>query len=287
MPFAAAAPLIASLAGPLIGAVAGGQGPRGSTGQFNEKQIIDMLTQSTSQQSGSQSNRGFNQAIEDPRFSAFRSGLLPMFGQEMNRVQQPIFGEAEKAGALQDINAQFAGVNDRVAQSTAARGQLGSGLLPQLELQGELGAASQRANFLSSLPMLEENARRQSTGALLGQGMNFAGRAPISHLTGSDTAFEQFAEGQEHRTGTTQRQGNQAQQFQQPPLWQRLLGAGAGILGNPTLMNNITGGIGNLIPGGAGTGNFPMANPNGAPQQNFSIMAPDISFDPGFGQFHG
>lgn len=274
MPVAAIAPILSAVAGPVLGALGGSQDPRGSTGQFNEKQIIDMLTQATSSQSGQSTYQNFNQAIEDPRFSSFRNSLLPLFGQEFNKAQQPIYGDGQKASTLQDINEQFAGIVDIIAQQGAARGQLGSGLMPQLNLEAQLAGAGQRANFLSQLPMLEENARRTSIGNLLNMGTNFAGRAPISQASSGTQESSQQGQSSQTQQGTTERSGTQSQQIEQPPLWQRLLSAGGGILGN-------SGGLSPFLQE-LGTNDWTQKlnnlpnNPN--PAYNFSIMAPALSF---------
>ena len=283
--------MLMSVVGPMLGAGAGAQGPQGSTKEFNTQEFIKQLSTGTQQQTGTKAFDVFDEAIEDPRFAAFRQGLLPKFTQEFERVQQPIFGEGAKAGTLQDINAQFAGVSDRLGQQAAARGQLGSGLLPQMELQAELAGAGQRASFLGQLPLLEEQSRRQATAGLLGQGMQFAGRAPISTRRTGVEEFETFAESQERMERESTRSGTESTQFQQPSFGSRMLSTGAGLLTsgafNPLL---------NKIPGMGGGGGF--ADPFGSQPlgfgrapTDFGLMAPDMNFSiqtptPRFGTFN-
>ena len=258
----------------LLGGVLGGGDPTKTT---TNQEMIKQLTESSQQSSGTKQFDTFNEAIEDPRFSAFRQGLLPQFNQELNRVQRPIFGDAEKAGALQDINAQFAGIGDRINQQGAARGQLGSGLMPQLDLQAQLAGAGSRASFLGSLPMLEEQNRRQATAGLLGQGMQFAGRAPISQRSRGIESFESFTDAQERMERETQ--GTQVQQTAQPSMGQRALGAGLGIIGKPQGQQFGTQVIGNTFfnPNNNLSG-LPLGNT--ANPTNFSMITPDINFNP-------
>jgi hypothetical protein len=264
--------MLMQIAGPLLGAVAGPQGPQGTDKQFSNEELIKQLTQSTQQQAGTKAFDMFDEAIEDPRFAAFRQGLLPKFEEEFERVQQPIFGEGVRAGTLQDINEQFAGVSDRIAQQGAARGQLGSGLMPQMELEAELAGAGQRASFLGQLPLLEEQSRRTATAGLLGQGAQFAGRAPISTRRTGVEEFETFAESQERLERERTASGAESTRIQQPSLFSRLLSTGGGLLAggafNP-LLNRARGGGGDPFGG---------QNLGFGQRGDFSIALPKVQF---------
>lgn len=265
--------MLIPMIGPLLGGLLGGGDPDKTTTKQTQE-MIEQLTQSTTQQSGTKQFDTFDEAVEDPRFAAFRQGLLPQFNQELNRAQRPIFGEGQKAGTLQDINAQFAGISDQLSSQAAARGQLGSGLLPHMELQAQLAGAGQRAGFLSQLPMLEEQSRRQAVGGLLGQGMQFAGRAPISRRQRGVEEFESFTDAQERMQREATGGSRSVESTAQPGLGGRILGTVAGIATqggfNPAF---------NRIPGV----NLPL-NPGQSPlgrqggQAPFELATPDFDF---------
>jgi hypothetical protein len=268
--------MLLQMIGPMLGAVAGGQGPQGSSTTTSNEELIKQLTQSSQQSSGTKAFDVFDEAIEDPRFAAFRQGLLPKFEEEFDRVQQPIFGEGVKAGTLQDINEQFAGVSDAISQQGAARGQLGSGLMPQMELQAQLAGAGQRANFLGQLPLLEEQSRRQATAGLLQQGSQFAGRAPISTRRTGVEEFESFTDAEERMSRERTSQGFEDTNIKQPSLFSRLMSTTGGLLTQQ-------------FPAGGNPfsrGNQGFADPFGdqnlgfGQRGNFSIAIPDINFTP-------
>jgi hypothetical protein len=252
-------------------------GPPDKTTQTDQESFMKSFTESLQQSSGTKQFDRFDEAIEDPRFAAFRQGLLPKFEQEFENVQQPIFGDATRAGTLQDINEQFAGVSDRIAQQGAARGQLGSGLMPQMELQAELAGAGQRANFLGQLPLLEEQARRQATAGLLQQGSQFAGRAPISRRSTGVEQFDTTTTGQ----STTEQEGTQSstsvQSVAKVPWWQRALGGLTQSLGTEQGQQFGQQGLSqfaNLFAPNNVQGHFPL-NPTG---NDFSITLPNVQF---------
>lgn len=178
--------------------------------------------------------------MEDPAFSGFRKGLIPMFGQEMKKLQQPIYGDAQKAAVLNDLNEL---TRDSIA---SLKGELGrSGSLDSGRLAAGLSdiegkRLSEATKFFSQLPAMEEQARRQGVAGMLGAGMQWAGNAPLSYLTGGQETGEQ------NRTATEESTEKEIMKILGAPWWKTALG-------------NL-GGIGMDIFGGMMGGGNPLAN---------------------------
>lgn len=173
MPTALIGPAI-GLAGSALGGLAG------SKDKVSTQNIDQTQTENTNQT---------KTAIEPEYFSQFRQSLLPMFAQQASKINQPIYGNREKAGVLSGLNDLASDSIASLKTNLAGRGALDSGALDQGA--SDIGQArfGKYADFLSQLPMQEANAQRQGMGNLLGLGMNFAGRAPISeNITGNTTS---------------------------------------------------------------------------------------------------
>lgn len=115
--------------------------------------------------------------IEDPTFAAFRLALIPEFWEAMSRAKAPVYGAAERAAAIQQANEAYAKALEGVKESLGRLGVRGDLVSAASALEAE--RAGQIAEFLNSLPMLERQAYLNAVGSLLGQGMQFAGKAPV------------------------------------------------------------------------------------------------------------
>lgn len=174
-------PGVGPLASAAIGAVGSGgkqgsqsyNGTQESTQKFNQSQNIDQ----------------FNEAVEDPAFSAFRNSLLPMVKQEIFKANQPIYGDAQKTKYLSDLNDLASGAMSSLKSSLAGRGALDSGVMSQAATDIENNRVGKATDFFSQLPFMEDQARTQKMQGLLGMSTSFAGRAPISQkVTGTNTS---------------------------------------------------------------------------------------------------
>lgn len=141
--------------------------------------------------------------FEAADFSAFRSSILPLFGQEFNKRQGPIYDQGKIASTLQDIQQPFSTITDKVANALAARGALGSGQLGSALTGVGIAQAGQMSKFLASLPFMEEQARRSGTGQLLGQMVGFAGRSPVGYNRTQSSAGGGAFSNQSSKQGTS------------------------------------------------------------------------------------
>jgi hypothetical protein len=199
-------PLLSGGIGALGGAI-GGSGKQGSqNSNFNQN--------STTNSSGTNNVDQFNEAIEDPQFSQFRNSLLPMFQQEFKKSQRPVYGDAQKANFLTELNDLAGASMESLKATLGGNGVLNSGRFNQAATDIELGRAGKAADFFSQIPFLEEERRTQNASSLLGLGMNFAGRAPISQKTTGTNSFNQ--------TGKTTGDGTQMTEQQGPGFWKGL-----------------------------------------------------------------
>lgn len=172
-------PAIAGILGSLLGAL-GGSGKQGN--QTTDQSSTSAST-TTSKQTGQ--STGYNQASENPLFAQFRSGLIPQFNQEMQRAQRPIYGDAQKAGFMNQLNDLTSGAMESMKGQLAGSGALSSGRF-STGMSDIMGSRlSQASQFYGQLPFQEEQARAGRVGNLLGAGMNWTGKAPISNAYGT------------------------------------------------------------------------------------------------------
>jgi hypothetical protein len=215
MPAALLGPLIAGGAGALFGGLSGG----GKQGK-NEQTATSTSSGTTDQ---NQAYNGLRSALEPDYWTQFRKSMIPAYQKELGRVQEPVFGAAQKSGFMQSLNDLAESSIASMSRQMARRGLSGSGVEAQGIGNILAGRGSQAASFFSQLPMQEELMRRQSTAGLLGPGMFWAGGAPISEMT----------------SGTTQTQGKTSQSGQQtgqqteygPDWWKGMLG-NLGLMGS-------------------------------------------------------
>lgn len=123
--------------------------------------------------------------VEDPMFAMFRKMLLPAIGQEYQKAQTPVYGDAQKAQFLNDANGQFNNAADNLTGNLARRGALSSGAAAGSLEPLEGARAGNVSNFFSQIPFLNEQARSSRVNNLLGLATNFLGRDPIGQTTTS------------------------------------------------------------------------------------------------------
>jgi hypothetical protein len=188
--------------GPLVSAGIGALGSSGKQGQQNYNSNQNSSTTSNQTQNIDQ----FNEAIEDEEFSGFRKSLLPMMQQEMSRAQRPIYGDAQKTQHLANLNDLASASMNSLKSSLAGRGVMDSGAFNESAAGIERDRFGKAVDFETNLPFMEEQARSQRMGGLMGMATQFAGRAPIStRSTGTNSS-----NGTQNTTGTST--GSQSQQ---------------------------------------------------------------------------
>ena len=129
--------------------------------------------------SGQQSKMTQTQT-ESPETSQFRNGLFGTISDQIKSAQQPIYGDAQKAGYLSNLN-DLANSSMKSLQGNLARvGGMGSGRhysgLSDIAVNRDKSAAG----FFSQLPFMEAQAQSQRLDPLLQIGAGLAGRSPLS-----------------------------------------------------------------------------------------------------------
>jgi hypothetical protein len=138
----------------------------------------------------------------------------------LNKAQQPVYGKAQQAQYLGQLNKLAEGSIESLRSNLARMGGLDSGLMGL----GVSNIANERlgkmSDFYSQLPFMERQAQMQNLGNALGMATGWAGRAPISQFT-SDSGTE----------STNQKTTQQGSQMQQGPSWWKGALTGLGGIG--------------------------------------------------------
>lgn len=144
---------------------------------------------------------------------------------ELQRVQEPIYGEGQQAAFLGQLNQLTNQAGKNITNRLAATGASRSGSAEDQLTNLEIARGGQAANFFAQLPFMEEQARRESTANLLGQGLNFAGRGVTNQVSTTDNTSDfSFDE--------TRNQTSQSDMDTEGPGFLRsLAGAGGELLG--------------------------------------------------------
>jgi hypothetical protein len=166
---AALIPVIAGLGSSALGAL----GSSGKQGQ----------TKSEQQSSSTQTTDMTQTPNEQPYFADFRKGLIPQFDSMMRKAQQPIYGDAQKAGVISDANNIFNTGMQGLRGAMAAGGRLRSGAMESAGMGMGINRAGGIASFFSQLPAMEQQAQWAKAAPLLQAGMGWAGQAPVGQTT--------------------------------------------------------------------------------------------------------
>ena len=113
--------------GPIASAALGAIGSSGSQG----KQNFNSTQNSTEKSSNTSNVDMFDEAIESPEFSQFRSSLLPFMQQQLKKANQPVYGDAQKAQYLNDLNDLASASMQSLRSSLGATGGLSSGAMAE------------------------------------------------------------------------------------------------------------------------------------------------------------
>ncbi len=202
-----------SIGGSLLGAL----GNRGGGQQTTD-------TNRTS--SGNRSSQNFTQGTEDPILAGFRELFLGGLAGGLKTAQQPVFGEAQQAGFLEQLNDITNNSFQQIKQKFGASGGLGSGAEEQLTRDVAFNKAGQQVDFFRDLPFQEQQAQLSQILPFLQTGLGFVGSGPTG----------QFSSGSEQFTGTEN--SRSTTQLPQQSLFSSLLGGLGGGLGQITNQRN-------------------------------------------------
>lgn len=164
-----AIPLALGIGGSLLGGI-GGAGK-----QSSQKGTSDQ-TQEGTQKISQEEQAYFGQGRED---------IVSQLMASLQRAQQPVYGQATKAGVYNDLNEL---ANDSIGK---LRSQLGgrvhSGSADRAVRDIEQQRFGNLSGFLTGLPQQESQTQYDRTLGLLGPAMGFFGQAPRSQTTTSST----------------------------------------------------------------------------------------------------
>lgn len=174
---AAAVPALIGLGGSALGALGGSGKQQSQTGT------------STSTTSGTQ----VVTPNEPGYFSQARQALLQPFFEQLQKAQQPVYGQSQKAQVLNDVNGLAA---DSVAKLKTLGGGVGrSGYFERSLGDIESKRLGTLGDFFSSLPAQESAAQFAKMSSLLGIGSNWFGHAPVGQTTVSNQSTDQSQSG--------------------------------------------------------------------------------------------
>jgi hypothetical protein len=191
---------------------------------------------------------------------------------QFHRAGQPIYGEAQKASFLSNLNDLSAAAGENLKQNLASSGGLDSGRAATGFQNIEMGRSGQAGQFFGNLPFMEQEAQGKRFNDLFGLANNFLASGPRGQRTTGTTDFDQTGETTQDTAGqvdtTGQTTGNTTQTTQGPSFTSGLLSNIGGMFGNmgPRMLPG-----GNLARGGniSGIDTTPPAadprNPYGYP----------------------
>jgi hypothetical protein len=185
-------PGVGPIASAAIGAI-GGSGKQGS-----QKQNQNQQTKQTESFNSTNNIDMFDEAIEDESFSQARTSLIPMLQQQMRKAQQPVYGDAQKASYLGNLNELADNAMASLKGSLASSGRLDSGAFETGASDIAREKIGQASSFFSDLPFRERQAQAEQLNPLMNLAAGWFGRAPIStKRTGTN-----------NQTGNSVREGN-------------------------------------------------------------------------------
>lgn len=177
---------------------------------------------STKKQTSTSTNTSINDNTntttpnEPTYMSNFRQGLIPGYNNLMAQAQKPVYGDAQRAQYLNNVNSLGNSATSSLANTLASHGgSLNSGAFGAGATNiamNRLGAMSQ---YDTMAPAANQQAMMQNQANVLGLGMNFAGRAPVGQTTTSNG------------TNVSTQQGTQTQ----PGSWGQVMGNIGGMMG--------------------------------------------------------
>jgi hypothetical protein len=233
--------------GPLVSGALGAIG--GSGNQGSQKQSQNQTTKQTESFNSTNNIDMFDEAIEDESFSQARTSLIPMLQQQMRKAQQPVYGDAQKASYLSNLNELADNAMTSLKGSLASSGRLDSGAFETGASDIAREKIGQASSFFSDLPFREKQAQADQLNPLMNLAAGWFGRAPIStKRTGTNSQQgNSTKEGTSNMTGTTQQEG--------PSFWKGLAGnLGGAVLGSS--MGKLPGMFGGSGGGYKDTGNY-------------------------------
>lgn len=223
----AAAPLVGAGISAL-GGLFGGSKPKQE--QTSTQNSTANFNQSQSQEASSDQRRTFD---ENPLFGGGREAIMRMLMNEFGKAQQPVYGNAQVSKFMADLNELTSAATGKLKNTLAGSGGLNNGRFAGGVAGLEANRLKEMSNFISQLPMINEQQRQKSTNSLLGLGAQWLGLGPVNETITGSTKANSTTTGTENRTstGNSTSTGNDGRGG-----WNGLLGGladfGGGLLGD-------------------------------------------------------
>lgn len=198
-------------------------------------------TSSTQAQQNNQFSNTSTPNLPDWLQSMFK-GLASQGQGLVNAAQQPVFGGAQQANYLSNLNDLANNATKQLSSTLASKGVSNSGAFSQGATDISLNRLGQASSFFANLPFQEQQARLANEGNALGIATNIARSVPYG-TTQSGTS-----------SGTSDSNSNSQSTTTQSPGLSGLVG---GLLGIG--LGGLTGGFGSMLSGGSFGGGFGSA----------------------------
>ena len=204
-------------AGSLAGLGGGAFASSGNQGGMNTDSTWGQTGKTSQTYGGTETSR----ALEDPTGAAFRQSLIPQMTRMQAQAEQPVYGTAETAGYLNDLNDLTKDAMSNLRSNLAATGRLDSGGLGLGASDIEMGRLGEIAKFKSQIPLLNRQYQDQQRQA----NMQLAQGLAQTNKLGTTSTSSGTTMGTSEQGGTSQQRAVE----QGAPWWKNLLGGAAGM----------------------------------------------------------
>ncbi len=164
----------------------------------------------------------------------------------MAQAQKPVIGQNQTTQFMEGLNGLANSSIGNLKQHLAKSGALDSGRFGSGASSIYQNMLGQGANFLGQIPQINQQARMQNMGQVLGMGINWAGKDPLGQLNvGSGNSNQNM-------TGTNQSTTTGQQSTPGPGFWPSFSNSMGGMLGAAGMGQGPLGGLSSLGSKGGG-----------------------------------
>ena len=153
--------------------------------------ITTGLTSNTSQQSNTANNTSTSTPNQPAWMSLFQQNLQPQYQNLINQAQQPVYGQAQEAGQLNNLNSLANNSMNQLSNTFASKGILNSGATANALSGVEQGKDSSMANYLAQIPQLNQQAEQTNTQNALNSASGWIGKPAVGATTTGNSSGTQ------------------------------------------------------------------------------------------------
>lgn len=187
----------------------------------------------TTQATQNQNQTNTSTPLQQTYAAQLQQSLAPQYQQQIALANTPVYGDAQKAGVLQNLNDLANASIKHLGSTLASHGQMDSGSYASGASGIEQQRFGQASDFFNSLPALERQSHLQNVNAALNSANGYASSVPMGmSSTGASSSNSDS-------TTTTS------------PGLSGLVGALGGMA-----MSGLTGGLSSMMGGGGFTSGF-------------------------------